>query len=167
LEHRRVKNRYKRTSKKRFVSQLARIERRQARIRRIREKILKEGKPVAENIPRDPKAHHEIGVSENWQQRFSSFLQAHKDDPAAVVSFIVAKLNPQADILVGFLAQTQGALAGSYSRGTGWVSSTPDSRDRQTLLQKGVHVWAQCDEDQLHNIRRTTRSRHHQSKHRP
>ncbi len=44
LEHRSPKSRYRRTSHKQFEKQLGHIERRQARIRRIRQKLNASGK---------------------------------------------------------------------------------------------------------------------------
>jgi hypothetical protein len=43
LEHRTRKARYRRTDRKNFQKQLAQIERRTARLRRIRARLLKEG----------------------------------------------------------------------------------------------------------------------------
>jgi len=70
------------------VLQIARIERRQTRIRLIRQKIDGTSPGVTENeyVPENPEPHHHIGVSENRPQAFSSFLQAHSDDPAIKVS---------------------------------------------------------------------------------
>jgi hypothetical protein len=81
LEHRNSKTRYKRTSKKKFVRQIVQIERRQARIRLIRQKL----KTRKEYVSQEPEAHHHIGISENHPQHFGQFLRAHIGDPATKV----------------------------------------------------------------------------------
>jgi hypothetical protein len=91
LEHRTSKARYKRTSKKGYVQQLAQIERRQARIRAIRQKISKEKPTATENensmdISSDLRAHHYIGVSEKNAEQFGAFLRLGSGDPAVKVS---------------------------------------------------------------------------------
>ena len=89
LEHRRAKSGYKRTSKKNFTKQLAQIERRQSRIKRIRQKLSKEGR-LLNRIREDATAkhldvHHHIGISENQYQDIGSFLRAQAGDPAVKV----------------------------------------------------------------------------------
>ena len=81
LEHRNPKARYKRTSKKGFVRQLTQLERRQRRIRLIRQKMALGN----ERVPKNPEAHHHIGIAENHPQRFGPFLQSHSGDPAVAV----------------------------------------------------------------------------------
>lgn len=89
LEHRSPKARYKRTSKKGFKQQLAQIERRQARIKRIKEKSTSR-KQVLQSESRecqhaDPTVHHHIGVGENEPLHLGAFCREHADDPAAMV----------------------------------------------------------------------------------
>jgi hypothetical protein len=93
LEHRNAKARYARTSKKKFIVQLARIERRQARIRLIRQKMTKAVPGPTKNEPasNNPEAHHHIGVSEKHPEHIGSFLRAHTGDPAITVG--LAKLS--------------------------------------------------------------------------
>jgi hypothetical protein len=75
--------RYKRTDRKEFVQQLARIERRQARIRRMcPEKSASQ--PDEECVAR-PEAHHAIGKTENLPESLSLFVQKHLGDPAIEV----------------------------------------------------------------------------------
>ncbi|RDB27548.1 hypothetical protein Hypma_003878 [Hypsizygus marmoreus] len=85
LEHRTPKGRYKRTSKKAVQKQLAQIERRQARIRRIREKLTTThptlNTTASPNVC-DPASHHHIGVSENFPQHIGTFLRLNSGDPA-------------------------------------------------------------------------------------
>jgi hypothetical protein len=66
------------------VQQLTQIERRQTRLRRIRQKATP--RMEKEHVPQDPVAHHHIGTSENFPQRFGQFLQSHYGDPAVTVS---------------------------------------------------------------------------------
>jgi hypothetical protein len=80
--------RYKRTDRKEFVKQLARIERRQARIRRIRPQ-----KPASQSNDEEcaarPEAHHTIGKTENFPEHLSFFVQKHSGDPAVEVCALV------------------------------------------------------------------------------
>src|ERR1700749_20611 len=64
LEHRSPKARYTRTSHKGFIKQMTQIERRQARIRRIRAKHQQTGNSSNEDVARSPEAHHIIGKSQ-------------------------------------------------------------------------------------------------------
>lgn len=82
LEHRTPKGRFFRTSGKKFLKQMAAIERREARIRRIREKLYKGKKHGDEAVPDGPDAHHHIGVSQNSYQLIGTFLRQNNSDPA-------------------------------------------------------------------------------------
>jgi hypothetical protein len=88
LEHRVSKSRYKRTSKKEYVRQLTQIERRQARIRAIRQKMSTKKTTVAEdeNVSNDLRSHHCIGISEKNAEHFGTFLRLGSSDPAVKVS---------------------------------------------------------------------------------
>jgi hypothetical protein len=88
LEHRHPKARYKRTSKKGFKQQLAQIERRQARIRRIKQRSTSGSNASPElRGPQDadPAIHHHIGASENDRLHIGKFCREHADDPAVMV----------------------------------------------------------------------------------
>ncbi|KAF8063262.1 hypothetical protein FPV67DRAFT_1563422 [Lyophyllum atratum] len=108
LEHRVPKGNYKRTSKKQFQKQLAQIERRQSRLRRIKQKLMNLGSQPAVAVsggapaaifgamgsPQQDSdsatstsggnatAHHHIGTSENLPEHVGTFLQVHAGDPA-------------------------------------------------------------------------------------
>lgn len=86
LEHRTPKNRYIRTSGKTFVMQMTRIERREARLRRIRAKLF-EGKKHGNEapVPQGPEAHHHIGKSQNSYEHIGTFLRNNLGDPAIKV----------------------------------------------------------------------------------
>ena len=86
LEHRNSKTRYRRTSKKHFVKQLAQIERRQARLRRIRQRIPKAASSI-EVAPQNPKAGYQIGQSDKLSKDIGAFLRSHAGDPAVKVVF--------------------------------------------------------------------------------
>lgn len=62
---------------------MAEIERRQGRIRKIRQNLPSDTK---ERVASDPDAHHHIGVAENQPVHIGSFLRAHSGDPAIKVS---------------------------------------------------------------------------------
>ena len=89
LEHRNAKARYKRTNKFFFTKQMAQIERRQKRIRRIRQKISKEGGDLSgigdEVKTNNLDAQHHIGISENLHQDIGLFLREREGDPAVKV----------------------------------------------------------------------------------
>ncbi|KAH7918336.1 hypothetical protein BV22DRAFT_1134671 [Leucogyrophana mollusca] len=87
LEHRRPKRWYTRTSRKQYVKQITKIERRQARIRHIREQL---GNQVtrdargdeSDSMAHSPEVHHVIGSSQNIPCNIPSFMQKYVDDPA-------------------------------------------------------------------------------------
>lgn len=91
LEHRSPKARYRRTDRKAFIKQLTQIERRQTRIRRIKQRVSEVNhKHSSEmNQPREaavnPEQHHHIGRNENTYHEIGAFLHAHTDDPAIKV----------------------------------------------------------------------------------
>jgi hypothetical protein len=91
LEHWHPKARYKRTSKKGFKQQLAQIEQRQARIRRIKQRSTSgnnaSGKSPELRQPQDadPAIHHHIGASESDHFHIGRFCQEHANDPAVMV----------------------------------------------------------------------------------
>lgn len=82
LEHRTPKERYTRTDKKIFVGQLARVERREVRLHRIRAKLPRQQR---EWTPNTPEQHHHIAVSQNNYEHIGTFLQKHEADPAVKV----------------------------------------------------------------------------------
>ena len=84
LEHRTSKVRFIRTSRKAYVSQLASIERRQTRIRRIR--LKRDALRLADPVPNKPEKHHVIGQSQNFPEDLARFMQANTGDPAVEVS---------------------------------------------------------------------------------
>ncbi len=90
LEHRSPKSRYLRTSRKDFEKQLGRIERRQARIRRIRQK-LDDSKKIRESFvkekgPQSTDITYHIGKTQNHPLDVRDLAQKHRLDPAARVS---------------------------------------------------------------------------------
>jgi hypothetical protein len=85
--------------------QLAQIERREARIRRIREKTSAVGNPVdrEEYHPGAPNVHHVIGKSQARPENILLFLRKHAGDPAVVVrDNLKTVVFPYTDSLVGF-----------------------------------------------------------------
>jgi hypothetical protein len=74
-----------RTSRKGFLKQITQIERRQARIRRIRARFQKAGNVLDKDIATSPEAHHVIGVSQNFPENIPIFLQKNTRDPAIKV----------------------------------------------------------------------------------
>ncbi|KAF7985614.1 hypothetical protein HWV62_3931 [Athelia sp. TMB] len=108
LEHRRAKSRYTRTSRKNVESQLARLERRQHRIARIKQKVYGDKKVDDERITLSLEDHYFIGKSENDQVNIGDFLFQNKGDPAIegfykklkthLLPRVLAKLHDKKDI---------------------------------------------------------------------
>lgn len=92
LEHRMPKGRYRRTDRRRFVRQLTQIERRQARLRRIKQHQQRQASrsEVNETVF-DPKLHHHIGQSEKIYDDFGQYLRNHAKDPAIKVIHILLR----------------------------------------------------------------------------
>ena len=76
--------RFTHTSRKGYICQLARIERRQARIRRIREASKATTVPT-EAVPDVPEERYNIGKSQHLPINLNSFVQKNMDDPAMTV----------------------------------------------------------------------------------
>jgi hypothetical protein len=87
LEHRTPKSRYLRTSRKNFEKQLTQIERRQARIRRIRQRFNEAGKTALtpEKGPESSSCKYHIGKSQNYPVNLGVFVQESRHDPAVQV----------------------------------------------------------------------------------
>lgn len=94
LSHRGPKSSFQRTSKKEFEKQMAAIERRKARLRRIRETSSSNGTPqtagvnqndISEPIHASPADHYEVGESQNDPIDLFPFLQRSSEDPAVRV----------------------------------------------------------------------------------
>jgi hypothetical protein len=66
------------------VKQLAGIERRQARLRRIRQRLHKAAS-IIEDVPQNPKAGYQIGQSDKLPQDIGAFLRTRAGDPAVKV----------------------------------------------------------------------------------
>ncbi|RDB21901.1 hypothetical protein Hypma_011139 [Hypsizygus marmoreus] len=84
LEHRTPKTRYTRTSKKDYVKQLTRIERRQAWISRIREHLTPAvgREPQFPDKAMSPELKYHIGKTQNQPEHILQFLQRNAGDPA-------------------------------------------------------------------------------------
>ena len=88
LAHRNPKSAYLRTSRKFYVKQITQIERRQARLHRLRAKLdpLEADEYENPGEAKSPVAHHFIGASQNIYDHIGTFLRANADDPAVKVS---------------------------------------------------------------------------------
>ena len=75
--------RFTRTSCKDYIRQLARIKRRQARIRRIRE--ASKAVTPAEVVPNIPNEHYNIGKSQHLPIDLNSFVRKNMGDSAITV----------------------------------------------------------------------------------
>lgn len=89
LDHRLPKSRYRRTSRKDFEKQLGCIERRQARIRRIRQKLDQSNKNcevlMHEKGPQSWTSEYHIGKTQNHPLDLGTFIQEAHTDPAVKV----------------------------------------------------------------------------------
>ena len=64
---------------------MAKTERRQARIRRIREQNSGKTTVSDEKVAINPDVHHSIGQSENFSEHVGLFMQKYRGDPAIKV----------------------------------------------------------------------------------
>lgn len=89
LQHRHPKSHYLRTSRKNFEKQLGSIERRQARIHRIRQKLNHRNKfaetLVHEKRPESPTSDYHIGKTQNHPVDLGVFFRENRLDPAVKV----------------------------------------------------------------------------------
>lgn len=89
LEHRTPKSRYTRTSRKGFLKQMTQIERRQARIHRIRKRLESKGElgnsTVQADIATSPDARYHLGKTQNQPVQIMSFMYQNSGDPAVKV----------------------------------------------------------------------------------
>ncbi|KAL6303258.1 hypothetical protein BKA93DRAFT_716391, partial [Sparassis latifolia] len=100
-EHRRAKQRFERTSKKDFTAQLASIERREARIRSISDRVANAagaGTPSphlarSEDVAAPPPhLHHAIAVSQKNIIYIGPWLRQHYGDPAIQACIITHRI---------------------------------------------------------------------------
>jgi hypothetical protein len=119
LEHRVPKARYKRTDKKLFTKQLARIERREARLRRIQVRLSR-NRNTDEKVPKAPQEHHQIAISQNHYEHIGTFLNRTSGDPATKVSALkqVARGTDMAVSVQNFLLKLRRHLLGRIINGT-------------------------------------------------
>lgn len=83
LEHRTPKQWFGRVSGKEFVKQMTGIERREIRIRRIREKLYGQPtRPIDEPLTQSLDVHHHIGISQNLPVNIGQFLRENEGDTA-------------------------------------------------------------------------------------
>lgn len=86
MEHRTPKSRYLRTSRKGFLKQLTQIERRQARIRRIRKNLGKDEEArTSQDVAISLEARYQIGKTQNQPVDLMSFIYKNAADPAVKV----------------------------------------------------------------------------------
>lgn len=71
---------------------MTQLERRQARIRRMKQK-LQSTRPPPEHIATDPDACYHIGASQNRHQHIGTFLLENEGDPAIKVGIFLSYLN--------------------------------------------------------------------------
>ena len=96
MEHKSPKSRYLRTSRKNFEKELGCIERRQARIRRIRQKI--DNSRKIQNVLKHEKGPEEldcayhIGKTQDYPLDLRVFTQEKFHDPAAKVYYIALEI---------------------------------------------------------------------------
>lgn len=64
---------------------MAQLERRAARLRRVRARLTREGGLQPEAVPSTPQEHHHIGATQNNYIHIGTFLQKNTGDPAIQV----------------------------------------------------------------------------------
>lgn len=91
LEHRSPKSRYLRTSRKDFEKQLGCIERRQARIRRIRQKLTSSTRCALahEKGPESSACAYHIGKTQNSPLDLGTLARDNCHDPAVQVRVLI------------------------------------------------------------------------------
>ncbi|KAG2088019.1 uncharacterized protein F5147DRAFT_781150 [Suillus discolor] len=115
LEHRTPKGRYRHTDKRAFVHQLTQIERREARLHRIKQKQPQRGPRIeAHKMASDPQLHHHIGQGKKMYDDLGQYLHDHAGDPAMkeflprLKDHIFNHLNPEiAESLAETLAHSE------------------------------------------------------------
>lgn len=85
MEHRNPKSQYRRTSGKEYIRQMARIERRQARLRRLRLVHVRSTTEPESIFASTPEAHYHIATSQNDAIDIGLFLNQSYNDPAVKV----------------------------------------------------------------------------------
>ena len=85
LEHRAPKASFVRTNRKEFVKQVTRIERRQARLRRIKAKHIENKEVDNEKVAPSPDSHYVVGKSQARPLDLILFVQRYSGDPALKV----------------------------------------------------------------------------------
>lgn len=94
LEHRTPKATYSRTSRKGFLKQMTQIERRQARIRHIRERLNAAGTPAETDAgASSPTARYHVGKTQNQPEHIIAFVQKNAGDPAVKVNTYTCETN--------------------------------------------------------------------------
>jgi hypothetical protein len=79
-----------RTSRKAAIKQLTQIERRQARIHRIRQNLDGRHSIKDSDIAVSPDVRYHVGSTQNHPENIPLFLQKHAGDPAIKVSHFIA-----------------------------------------------------------------------------
>ena len=94
-EHRTSKGRFLRTSGRSISQQLSKIERRQHRVRMIRETLNGPFPQVEpDDPPNDPRSQYSMGTSQNFPVHIPTFLQKNEGDPAVKVNAISTQIAP-------------------------------------------------------------------------
>jgi hypothetical protein len=95
LEHRTSKSRLPWTNGRSIPHQLAKIERRQRRIRTIREKLQRSRPQVeTEDVANDPRVQYSMGKSQKWPVHVPTFLKKNDGDPAIKVCNLTLSFLP-------------------------------------------------------------------------
>jgi hypothetical protein len=105
LQHRTSKARYARTSRKNFIKQMTNIERRQTRIRRLKERLAKSDAAPDFDIAHTPDMHHHIGKSQNDPEHIGLFVHRHAGDPAVKVGYVTLSQSGTLANLIVFLLE--------------------------------------------------------------
>ena len=116
LEHKTLKARYQRTDQKMFVKQLVCIERREARLHCIRNKLGWQREVVASGL----QEHHHIGLSQNRYEHIGTFLRRNAGDPAIRVRHHMILVIDMLIFLTEFFAEVTRALASTRAGIFAW-----------------------------------------------
>ncbi|KAF8956820.1 hypothetical protein BDZ97DRAFT_1763402 [Flammula alnicola] len=146
LDHRSPKSRYLRTSRKNFEKQLGSIERRQARIRRIRQRLNKSGRIqetlLHEKGPESPTSDYHIGKTQNHPLDLGVIARETSHDPAAknFTKHLQEHLLPRIHTRLEIMEEIVGSLATSAVKGAQNSVLIKDNRIYEHKLARFYHT---------------------------
>jgi hypothetical protein len=122
------------------VKQLTRIERRQARIRRIGDKMVHRPHVEIAELARSPHVHHYIGLTQKHPVHIGSYLHGHQGDLAIAVSSIILTLATSNTLLQNFVSKLKDHLLCRINKSRGPLDSGEET-DINTIILKDDRLY--------------------------